>query len=157
MFTILKRALFAIAIMAMATVSFANDDNDNGNNNNGQGTPAWQTITVTVLEKGANCPDHGIVEAKWYWHYPVYPYPEGITTSSADYMNPPCTVVLEANYPGLPWDFDPLRVKVSVQPTGHPEATNSLFVFPPFNPVGISPGPCDGGGVGVDKDGGSTN
>jgi len=147
MFTILKRAVFAIAIMAMATVSFANDDNDNGNTEPGQGTPALPTITVTVLEKGANCPDHGTVKHAWYWPHSLYPTQEAIKSGTpASYSNPPCTVVLQSVYPGPPWDNKPTKVNVTVEPTGHPEAANSLMVNYPFPMIGISPGSCNGGG-----------
>ena len=145
MFTILKKALFAIAIMAMATVSFANDDNDNGNDPNNQSPTLIESITVTINEKGANCPDHGTVKHAWYWESDYYQ--EAIKSGTpASYSHPPCTVVLEAIYPGPPWYLIPTKVKVTVEPTGHPEAATSLMVSNPFPPIGITPGTCGGGG-----------
>jgi hypothetical protein len=146
MVTIFKKALFAAAIVAMATtVSFANDDTNNGDPENGQSQPVGESITVTVLGPGTNCPPQGIVKSDWYYKHPVYPYPEAIKPgTSANYPTVPFTVVLFPIYPDPPYGPFPLRVKVTVIPYGHPEAANSLMVFPPFIPVGITPGTCNG-------------
>ena len=140
MLKVLKTTAIMVAFM---TVSLSMAFAQNNSESNASVPSAFPTITVGIQEKGAYCPDNGTVEASWVWKWPVYPYPEGITTSYANYANTPCTVVLPAQYPGSPWGDVPLRVIVRVEPSGHPEAKNSLIVYPPFSPIILNPGPCD--------------
>jgi len=142
MFTILKKAVFAIAIMAMATVSFANDDNNNGNTPGNQSPTVLESITVTINEKGANCPDHGTVESNWRWYNggATYLWKKG---TSADYCCVPWTGEVKSIHPGYPYQITS-EASVNAYPTGHPEAHNAAIVYPPYNPIILNMYSCGG-------------
>ena len=132
---IFKTAIFAVAITTLsATATFAQSDGQSSMNDK---------ITVTVLSAGTNCPPKGEVTSEWHWKYPNYPYTEGIKDgTSFTYPSVPFTGQCASIYPGLPWNTDPLRVKVKVIPHLHPEGAVSQMVSPPFAPIGMTPGPC---------------
>jgi len=141
MFTILKRASFAIAIMAMATVSFANDDNYNGNTPNNQSPTLLESITVTINEKGANCPDHGTVKSNWKWSTGYsYHWYEGTT---AYYSGVPWIGEVKSIHPGGSYQTTS-EASVNAWPDGHPEAHNAAIVYPPYNPITLNMYSCGG-------------
>jgi len=117
-----------IAMMAISTAVFAQ-----------------QTQTVTVLTPGANCPSKGIVKSQWLWTLGGNPNTHTLVDgTTASYIQVPQTVVVQAIYPPNNWAWFVDYVIVTVVPSGHPEASNSLPpIHSPFLPLGISPGTCD--------------
>ena len=136
MLNIFKKSIMLVAIMAMSFGVYAE-------NNPAPPTSALASITVTITDKGANCPTTGEFKSVWSWRHPIYPNPIGqLDGTSENYPQVPWTVKLDAIHPGPPWELIPVNVKVTVEPWGHPEARNSAIVFPPFSPITLNPLDC---------------
>jgi hypothetical protein len=140
--------IFIVALFAMSANFALGQENTSGSNTgeNSSTQPAAPaaTINVTITAKGADCPASGTVESYWKWMQEGTPYPQWQHGTSANYTNPPVTVTLES-ISVLPPSYTPQLVRVTVKPDGHPEGNAVVDVNKPFNPVGITPGPCDGG------------
>ena len=109
---------------------------------------AWsfgQTLSVTVLTRGQNCPNNGTVISRWKYvkggNYQVAWF-DG-TSAGYSFPSPPTpqTVIVLPIWPGGNWFLDN-QVRVTVEPKEHPEGNNTL-IQTGFAPIGISPNPCD--------------
>jgi len=138
--SIFKKSIILTAIMAMSLGVYAENEPPAANDK----------INVTVLAAGQSCPAKGKVESKWMWKHSVFPnqFAENSGTSFI-YTSVPFTGQCASIHPGVPWWFYPESVEIKVIPDGHSYAAKSIRVFPPFNPIGVTPGPCFGNEKGL--------
>ena len=131
-------AIAVLMALMSATAVFA--QNTTGTNTGT--TTIIYSITVTITEKGANCPDHGTVKSQWRWFNGAYTY-DWFDGTTANYSNVPWTGQVKsiAPYSGA-WHYT-TEASVNLWPTGHPEAHNAAIVYPPYNPITLNPGTCN--------------
>ena len=138
------KTFFLTVLLSVTTWSFGQNDTEIGYSSQASDDPP--SITVTIVERGQNCPFSGAITSHWKWGKATFPYnsfwKEG---TSASYSQPPTTVQLDAIPDPNPdgW-YNAHQVTVTVIPTEHLEGKVSATVGYPFDPIEITPGPCNG-------------
>jgi len=135
----------SIVLMAIMTVSLSTSFGQNNNPATGDPevnaiAPHYASITVTIDNKGANCPDHGRVDSEWRWSKGTSGHLT-LPGSTAYYSGVPWVGEVHSIHPGYPYNKIE-EAGVNAWPDGHPEAHNGAIVYPPFNPITLNPGPC---------------
>jgi hypothetical protein len=153
--TLISKTLLLTVFLALSGWCLGQDTNGTGSNPMPEASvPAPQTaeISVTITEKGANCPPHGKIQNVWRWYKSGPPF-DYYTVTGADVPysveNGATTVKVVGKFfkPGYE---DPREVALNIVPANHPEGHNGIIVPKPFNPVTLNPSPCNGGGGGWD-------
>jgi hypothetical protein len=139
---IFKTAILGIAMMFSVNFAFAQEATGSGDPEVDYSTPsAAYKLSVTIVDKGHNCPPSGEILSSWLWLKNGSTYPQWKSGTKAYYDYVPMTVQVEGIYPDVPGVFLIQQASVTINPNAQ-GGVNTIYVNKPFNPVEISAGSC---------------